>query len=281
MLRSIGLSLALLSLFALRAPTAQAQKPPLQNAPAQQRGMVPQQRGQQQQSSGDLHAAFIVEGGWRWVAIGMDSIPRAKKEFPMAYHAGLRLDLGGGGGNFYLAGRFDGYAPTGYGTFPWQAQVRVGMSFNDRYFDRGGLQSSTSRNLVNTNCGIYTCTNTYRTQTNYWWEPSGWVNGLRYFYAAGHLYDGTEVMHGQRPTQMAGSVGVGLGIVETKFTTWFAETEVLFFPGDQWADRSRSQWGWYFRGGTIIGPVFVDFTLLLDPAIGGELSIGGGFTLGG
>ena len=261
--------------------TSEAQGKPIVQRPVA-RAPQPQARAPQtQQDSDDFHVGVIFDAGWRWVALGMDSIPRDREEFPMAYHAGIRFDLGGTDGGLYLAGRFDGYAPTGFGTFPWQAQGRIGFSWNEEYFDVGGPRSSTSRSYQGTTCGYVNCVDTYRVTTHNWWEPAGWVSGLRYVYAAGHFYDGTQVLQGQRPTQQAGAVGVGIGIIETKFTTWFAETELLYFPFEQWRDPNRSDWGWWLRAGTLLGPVFIDISVLLDPAIGGELSLGGGIWLGG
>jgi hypothetical protein len=205
------------------------------------------------------------------VALGQSRIPRDDDAFSMAYHGALRLDLGGARGGLYTYARFDGYAPTGRGTFPWSSQVRVGYFRNVHYFDLGGPRSSTS-----TSCGYAYCV----ARTTSWWEPAGWVNGLRYFYAAGHLMGGTEVTRTTTDTQLAGALGIGLGMVETKFSTWFWETELLFYPDRQWQD-GRSQWGWYFRGGSIFGPIFVDVTVLLDPAVGGELSVGLGAMIGG
>jgi hypothetical protein len=227
-----------------------------------------------------LKASLLGEAGWRWVALGHSRIPRNDDTFNMAFHAGLRLDVGGPVGGFYSYARFDGYAPTGYGTFPWSGQVRLGYFRNVHYWDAGGPRSSTSTSYSGTSCGYATCYDHYTTTTRSWWEPAGWVNGLRYFYVAGHYMDGTRTVPGARTTQVAGSVGVGLGIVETKLTTWFAETELLVFPLRQWEDE-RSRWGYYLRAGSIFGPVFIDVTLLLDPAVGGELSVGAGFMLGG
>ncbi|MCA9533949.1 MAG: hypothetical protein KC593_09725, partial [Myxococcales bacterium] len=192
----------------------------------------------------------------------------------------LRLDVGGREGGLYSYARFDGYAPTGLGTFPWSAQVRVGYFRNVRFFDSGGPRSSTTTRYTGTSCGYAYCYDRYERRTTSWWEPAGWVNGMRYFYAAGHLMDGTRVRRGDTVTQRAGAVGVGVGMVETKFSTWFAETEFLYFPDRQWESATRSNFGWYLRAGSLWGPVFVDVTVLLDPAVGGELSIGAGIWLG-
>jgi hypothetical protein len=92
---------------------------------------------------------------------------------------------------------------------------------------------------------------------------------------------GTRAVTGSSDTQYAAAATIGAGMVETKFTTWFAETELQYYPSPQWQEEERSEWGWYLRAGALFGPVFIDFTILLDPAIGGELSVGLGFMLGG
>lgn len=242
-----------------------------------------QQAGPRQPEGGsgrNLKVTLGGELGWRYVALGQNRIPRTDDAFSMAYHGALRLDIGGRRGGLYSYARFDGYAPTGLRTFPWSAQVRVGYFRNVRFFDAGGPRSSTTTRYTGTTCGYATCYDRYERRTTSWWEPAGWVNGLRYFYAAGHLMDGTRVRRGDTATQRAGALGVGLGIVETKFSTWFAETEFLYFPSRQWESSTRSNFGWYLRAGTLWGPVFVDVTMLLDPAVGGELSIGAGVWLG-
>ncbi|MBK7155523.1 MAG: hypothetical protein IPH72_27740 [Sandaracinaceae bacterium] len=220
------------------------------------------------------------ELGWRYVALGQTRIPRDDDTFMMAYHGALRLDVGGQAGGLYSYLRFDGFAPTGLGTFPWMATARVGYFRNVNYFDAGGPRSSTSTTYTGTTCGYATCYDHYQQRTTSWWEPAGWVNGLRYFYAAGHIMGGTRVRAGDTATQNAGALGLGFGMIETKFSTWFMETELLFFPDRQWESSSRSNWGWFLRGGSLFGPVFVDLTLRLDPAVGGELSIGAGIWLG-
>ena len=220
------------------------------------------------------------ELGWRYVALGQTRIPRDDDTFMMAYHGALRLDVGGQAGGLYSYLRFDGFAPTGLGTFPFLATARVGYFRNVNYFDPGGPRSSTSTTYTGTTCGYATCYDHYQQRTTSWWEPAGWVNGLRYFYAAGHIMGGTRVRAGDTATQNAGALGLGFGMIETKFSTWFMETELLFFPDRQWENPNRSQWGWFLRGGSLFGPVFVDLTLRLDPAVGGELSIGAGIWLG-
>jgi len=235
----------------------------------------------QAQDEGGLNVAIMGEAGWRWVALGQDSIPREADTFQMAYHAALRMDIGGSSGGLYTYARWDGYAPTFLDTFPWQAQFRMGWFTNVHYFDVGGPRQSTSTSYTGTQCYGYNCYDEYTTTTTNWWEPAGWVNGLRYLYAGGRLVSGTRVATGSTDTQYAAAATIGAGIVEHKFTTWFAETELQFYPGTQWQEPDRSEWGWWLRVGALFGPVFIDFTLLLDPAVGGELGIGLGFMLGG
>ncbi len=220
------------------------------------------------------------EVGWRYVALGQTRIPRTDDAFSMAYHGALRLDVGGERGGLYTYARFDGFAPTGYRTYPWMTTARIGYFKNVNYFDVGGPRSSTSTTYTGTTCGYATCYDTYQQRTTSWWEPAGWVNGLRYFYAAGHIMGGTQVRAGDTETQLAGAVGLGFGMIETKFSTWFLETELLYFPERQWENPARSNWGWFLRGGSLFGPVFVDVTVRLDPAVGGELSVGAGIWLG-
>jgi hypothetical protein len=91
---------------------------------------------------------------------------------------------------------------------------------------------------------------------------------------------GTEVRRGDTETQLAGAVGVGFGMIETKFTTWFMETELLYFPSRQWESSSRSKWGWFLRGGSLFGPVFVDVTRASRPGRGRRALRGRGHLAG-
>ncbi|MEZ4324372.1 MAG: hypothetical protein R3B40_04085 [Polyangiales bacterium] len=227
-----------------------------------------------------LKVSLGGELGWRYIALGQTHIPRDDDAFSMGFHGSLRLDIGGPRGGLYTYARFDGYAPTGLRTFPWSAQARVGYFRNVNYWDAGGPRSSTSTHYTGSSCGYAYCYDHYERRTTSWWEPAGWVNGLRYFYAAGHIMDGTRVRPGDTVTQRAGALGLGFGMVETKFSTWFAETEFLYFPERQWENPERSNFGWYLRAGALWGPAFVDVTVLLDPAVGGELSVGAGIWLG-
>ena len=278
----LSLSLAFGALTSISVPAA-AQSGIVVQHSGQSSGGQPQQVAQQPSTSGSrprLKVSLGGEVGWRYVALGQTRIPRTDDAFSMAYHGALRLDVGGEHGGLYTYARFDGFAPTGFRTYPWMTTARVGYFRNVNYFDQGGPRSSTSTTYTGTTCGYATCYDTYQQRTTSWWEPAGWVNGLRYFYAAGHLMGGTEVRRSDTETQLAGAVGVGFGMIETKFTTWFMETELLYFPSRQWESSSRSNWGWFLRGGSLFGPVFVDVTVRLDPAVGGELSVGAGIWLG-
>ena len=238
--------------------------------------------GAQAQESTDqgLRIALSGEAGWRWVALGASRIPREDDTFSMAYHGALRLEIGGAAGGLYSYARFDGYAPTGLGTFPYGVQARLGWFTNVHYFDAGGARSSTSTHYTGSSCGARYCYDHYEERTTHWWEPAGWVNGLRYLYVGGRLMGGTEVEADSQETRLTGAVSLGAGMVETKFSTWFGEAELLYFPAADWREDDRSDWGFYLRGGTLLGPAFIDITLLLDPAVGGELSIGAGIWLG-
>jgi hypothetical protein len=127
-----------------------------------------QKQIQQQYSAGDgggggggggggLTVAIMGEAGWRWVGLGQDAIPRAPDTFSMAFHGALRMDIGGSSGGLYTYARFDGYPPTGLGTFPWMAQFRMGWFTNVHFFDVGGPRSSSSTSYTGTECYGYTC----------------------------------------------------------------------------------------------------------------------------
>jgi hypothetical protein len=220
------------------------------------------------------------ELGWRYVALGQTRIPRDDDTFMMAYHGALRLDVGGQAGGLYSYLRFDGFAPTGLGTFPFQATARVGYFRNVNYFDAGGPRSSTTTSYTGTTCGIATCYDTTSGAPPPGGSQPAGSTACATSTPRATSWVGTEVRGGDTVTQNAGALGLGFGMIETKFSTWFMETELLFFPDRQWESPNRSQWGWFLRGGSLFGPVFVDITLRLDPAVGGELSIGAGIWLG-
>ena len=129
---------------------------------AAQSGIVVQHSGQssgrQQQvaqqpsvssSRSRLKISLGGEVGWRYVALGQTRIPRSDDAFSMAYHGALRLDVGGERGGLYTYARFDGFAPTGFRTYPWMTTARVGYFRNVNYFDVGGPRSSTSTTYTN------------------------------------------------------------------------------------------------------------------------------------
>lgn len=226
-----------------------------------------------------LRIAIGGEVGWRYIFLGQERIPRNDAYINHGYHAALRFEVGGPRGGFYSYYRFDAFAPDGLGGFPFMAQVRVGYFRNVHYFDRGGPRSSTTTTYQGRTCDSLYCYDNYRRTTRHWWEPAGWVNGMRFGYVGGRMVYGTEKFEGDTEGMIAGAVSLGIGIIEHKFATWFAETELLYFVND-WQEEDRSHWGWYLRGGALYGPVFIDFTVLLDPAIGADLSVGLGVWLG-
>ena len=198
--------------------------------------------------------------------------------FPQAYHAGFTLTAGGSGG-LYVQGRFDGYGPRRRGTFPFVASARVGYFLDVHQYDPGGLRQST-RHTYSTECGYTTCTTYRHTRTRSWWEPAGWIHGIRYFflgYRQGFDIEGDrDEVTGDRPLTAPGAVSLGVGLIESKFGTFLNELEVLYWAFG-WKDDERSRWGLAYRGAVILGPVFIDVTLGLDAGLGGELSVGLGF----
>ena len=77
---------------------------------------------------------------------------------------------------------------------------------------------------------------------------------------------------------MPGAISLGVGLIESKFGTFLNELEVLYWPFG-WKDDHRGRWGLAYRGAVLFGPVFLDFNVLLDSGLGGELSLGLGFMI--
>ena len=75
-----------------------------------------------------------------------------------------------------------------------------------------------------------------------------------------------------------GAASLGIGWIETKFVTFMNEVELFYWPFG-WEDEDRSKWGFQYRGAILLGPVFLDFTGVLDAGMGGEASVGLGFML--
>ena len=247
-----------------------------QTAEAQQYGL-----GHQMQAR---RTNVLIEGGWRWPMLGQSRIDRDEDwKLPLAYHAGLTFTVGEQAG-FYTAARFDGYGPTGLGTYPFTATARVGYFLDVHGFDPGGPRQ-TSWTTSDTDCETSgnwrRCTTTRTRHTRRWWEPAGWVNGIRYFYAGyRQAYDiqGDERPDGTRGRTHAGAVSLGVGLIQSKFATFTNELEVLYWVYG-WDEEGRTPWGIQYRGAVLFGPVFVDFTLLLDSGLGSEVSVGLGFVV--
>ncbi|MEM6954348.1 MAG: hypothetical protein AAF411_17845 [Myxococcota bacterium] len=230
---------------------------------------------------------LVLEGGWRYPLSGQGRVDRTPDRFPLSYHASAMIMAGEGAGLYALA-RFDGFGPTGRSGFPFGLSARLGYFIDMHRFDPGGIRSSTSTRY-NTECRDYTsrtelCTTTRTTTTRRWWEPAGWIHGARYFYAGYRQLINVE-RHDldERPDDFdrltnRGAISLGIGATESKFGTFTNEVELLYYivSGD---DSNRSKWGVAYRGQAFIGPVFVDFNLLLDAGLGGELSVGLGFII--
>ena len=232
-----------------------------------------QQLGQQLQSRS---VNTTIEAGWRYAFAGHSRVPG--DGFPQAYHAAWTLTAGSSGG-LYVQGRFDGYGPRTRGTFPFVAGVRVGYFLDVHEFDPGGLRSSTNTRY-STECGYATCTTYRHTTTRSWWEPAGWIHGIRYFfvgYRQGFDLEGDrDEITGNRELTMPGAVSLGIGLIESKFGTFLNEVELLYWPFG-WDDPDRTRWGFAYRGAVLFGPVLVDVNVMLDSGLGGELSVGLGF----
>ena len=218
---------------------------------------------------------MIYEGGYRYPFGGQGRIPG--DGFPATYHAAVTSLLGfGGTSGLYLSGRVDGYGPRGRG-LPLVGQLRVGYFANVHQYEQAAVGTTTSRN---TQCGSIWCTTTETTRL--WYEPPGWVSGVTYFYAGYHqgfqLLGDFDPRAGVRELAYPGAVSVGVGNLETKFATYLNEVELLYWPFG-WTDEDRSKWGFQYRGALLLGPVFLDFTFLLDAALGGEVSLGLGFMI--
>lgn len=221
----------------------------------------------------DRQFNMIIEGGYRYPFLGHSYIPG--DGFPVAFHAAVSYMLGfAGNSGLYLNGRFDNFAPRGRG-FPMMGQVRVGYFFNTHHYEEAAIHQSTS---YNTQCGYVYCTTTANTRQ--WYEPPGWVSGVMYFYAGyrqGFHFEGdADPVTGVRELAFPGAVSAGMGFLETKFATFLNEFEVMYWPFG-WQDSGRSKWGVQYRGAALFGPIFIDFTGILDAGMGGELSLGLGF----
>lgn len=241
---------------------------------------VAQELGQQLQSR---PVNTTIEAGWRYPFAGHTRVPG--DGFAQAYHAAWTLTAGSGRAGFYLQGRFDGYGPRQRGTFPFVASARVGYFLDVHEYDPGGLRSSTSTSY-STECDrgvVYeTCTTYRNTRTRTWWEPAGWIHGIRYVYVGyrqGYDLEGDrDEVTMQRELTNPGAISLGVGLIESKFGTFLNELEVLYWPFG-WNDDERGRWGLAYRGAVLFGPIFVDFNVLLDSGLGGELSLGLGFMI--
>lgn len=238
-----------------------------------------QQLGEQLQGR---NVNTMIEAGWRYPFAGHGRVPG--DGFPLAYHGAFTLTAGSARG-VYVQGRFDGYGPRTRGTFPFVASARLGYFVDVHEWDPGGLRSS-SHTSYSTECDrgvVYeTCTTYRHTRTRTWWEPAGWIHGIRYFfvgYRQGYDLEGDRnVDTGERELTTPGAVSLGIGLIESKLGTFLNELEVLYWPIG-WDDPKRSRWGLSYRGAVLFGPVFVDVTIQLDSGLGGELGVGLGFVL--
>lgn len=224
----------------------------------------------------------LLDFGWRYPIWGHARVPG--DGFPIAYHGGITLTAGQQRG-LYAQAHFDGYFPRGGGAFPFIASARVGFFLDVHAWDAGGPRSRTNTRY-STECSdgaVYrTCTTYRHTRTHSWWEPSGWIHGIRYFFAGyrqGHALEGdVDEATGQRQLSMPGAISLGVGAIESKFGTFLNEVEVLYWPFG-WRDPERSRWGFAYRGAVLLGPVFIDLRVTLDAGLGGELGLGLGFMI--
>lgn len=213
---------------------------------------------------------IVLEGGYRYPLLGQNYIPG--DGFPVTYHVGatFMVNLLEGSG-LYLQARYDGFAPRGRG-YPMMGSARVGYFFNIHRFEEAAIHQNTS---YNTQCGYVYCTTTATTRQ--WYEPPGWVSGVMYFYAGYrqgiHFEGDVDPFSGERELIFPGATSLGIGFIETKFATFLNEVELMYWPFG-WKDTDRSKWGFYYRGAAMLGPVFIDFTAVLDAGMGHELSLG-------
>jgi hypothetical protein len=222
---------------------------------------------------------LIIDVGYRYPFSGQGRIPG--DGFPVTYHAAVSsmVNLAWDSG-LYLGGRVDGFAPRGDGV-PLMGQFRIGYFSNVHTWDQGGIRQSTSDS---TQCtpGVYSAWCTTTRTTRQWYEPPGWISGVTYMYAGyrqGFQFLGdVDPRTGRRERAYPGAVGLGVGWIETKFATFTNEIELFYWPFG-WKEEGRSKWGFQYRGAILLGPVFVDFTGVLDAAIGGEVSVGLGVML--
>jgi hypothetical protein len=217
------------------------------------------------------------EAGWRYMFAGQRRIVRDDEAFLQGFHGGASMFAGPHAGGFYASGRFDGFAPTGLGTFPFVAQARLGMYFHFRRFD-DGIRSHTNTD-VDCWAALGVCRVTETTSTRRV-APPMWYQGLEYVYVGGRWVDGTEsdadALGNTRRTN-AQAVTLGIGILEPRGNvTVLVEMEAQRYVR---GFRERSLWGGSLRGGLIFGPAFLDATILLDAAVGGEISVGAGMFL--
>jgi hypothetical protein len=220
---------------------------------------------------------IMGEAGWRYMPWGQNRIVRDDEAFKMGFHGAVQTFIGPHHAGFYAAARFDGFSPTGLGGFPFAAQARLGMYFHFRRFDDGMRTSSNTDVDCYAGLGICRVTETRSTRRV---APPMWYQGLEYLYVGGRWVGGTESDRdemGQVRSTNAQAVTLGLGILEPRGNvTVLVELELQRYVH---GFRDRSLWGGQLRGGLIFGPAFIDATLLLDSAVGGEASIGAGMFL--
>jgi len=227
---------------------------------------------------------LMMEAGWRYPLLGQNHVVRDDDWFPLSYHGAVTTMIGKGRG-FYAQARFDGFGPTGQGPYPFMLSGRVGYFLDVHGWDAGGPRSHssswTSRECRQVTTYTERCTTTRHTRTYNWWEPAGWVNGARYFYAGyRNLFhvEGDTAIDGTRPPTNPGAVVLGIGIIQSKFGTFLNEVELHYFVHG-WSDEDRSRWGFRYHGQVLFGPAFLDFELLLDAGLGSEVSLGLGFVI--
>ncbi|MEM9068224.1 MAG: hypothetical protein AAGE52_06945 [Myxococcota bacterium] len=226
----------------------------------------------------------LLEAGWRYPIAGQDRVLREDGRFPLTYHGAITLMAGQGRG-FYTQARFDGFGPTGRGAYPFLVSGRVGYFLDVHQWDPGGFRQAqnrwTSRDCEQISDTLERCTTTRHTRTYSWWEPAGWVHGARYVYAAyRQLFnvEGDPRADGTETQTDAGAVGLGIGLIQSKFGTFLNEVEVHYNLFG-WDAPGRSEWGFRYHSQVLFGPVFLDFELLLDAGLGSEISVGLGFVI--
>lgn len=226
--------------------------------------------------------SLTFEGGYRYVVSGLDHTGRGAEEARFhggAFEGGVTMHAGNAARGFYGAGRFDLYYPTASsGGIVFATEARVGLFHHVQHYDDGYRTFVSGGTRCWSALGVcYTDVTSTTRQV----APPRWWRSIEYYWVGYRAVGGlparvtsrgettSEVMHA-----ITGGAGVqtpGRGIARGRF-----EVDVQRYLN---AVSGQNPWGLRLRGGVTAGPVYLDASVLLDDAIGGELAIGAGVIL--